>query len=174
MMIRKYIVPGQQLAVGKLEYKSIIEDKLEISCLYDDAVMELMWGLKNSIQYLVPSEKLELTKDDRLRMSKGMKVVLEYFDLKVEPEMVNEYIIETAGAVYSCDHCVNKNAKNLRAAGEHLKKISNIDSQNWCLIKLATALKIICYPGEELPGIPLEVNYTNILQNFFWLVSVHF
>ena len=28
MTIRKYIVPGQQLAVGKPEYKTIIEDKL--------------------------------------------------------------------------------------------------------------------------------------------------
>ncbi|XBI89749.1 hypothetical protein VPH35_027515 [Triticum aestivum] len=163
MMIREYIVPGQNLAVGKLEYKSIIEDKLGISCLYGDSVVELMWGLKNCIQYLVPSEKVEVTKDDRLRMSKGMKIVLEYYHLKVEPEMVNKHIIETAGVVHSCDHCVNKNAKSLRAAGEHLKKISNIDSQNWCLIKLATALKIICYPGEELPGIPLEVNYANIL-----------
>nr|CDM84311.1 unnamed protein product [Triticum aestivum] len=157
MTIRKYIVPGQQLAVGKPEYKTIIEDKLEISCLHDDAVMELMWGLGNCVEYLVPSEKLELTMEGRLRMSKGLKTVLESYDLQVEPEMVNKHIIETAGVVYSCDHSVNKHGKSLRAAGEHLKKISDIDSQDWCLIKLVTALKLLCYPTEELPGIPLEV-----------------
>lgn len=119
--------------------------------------MELMWGLKNCFEYLVPSEKLELSKDDHLRMSKGMEAVLGRYNLKVEPEMVNEQIIETTAVVYNYDHFVNKHAESLRPAGELLKKISNIDPQNWGLVKVAIALKIPCYPEEELPGNPLEV-----------------
>jgi hypothetical protein len=33
-----------------------------------------MWGLKNCMQYLVPEEKLKLTREDCLQMSKGMKI----------------------------------------------------------------------------------------------------
>jgi nucleolar protein 58 len=45
-MIKKWLLPKQKLAVGKLEYKTCIEASLKIPCLFDDAVMELMWGLK--------------------------------------------------------------------------------------------------------------------------------
>jgi len=41
-------VPGQLLAVGKLEHKIIIESELNIPCLYDDTVMEVIWGVKKS------------------------------------------------------------------------------------------------------------------------------
>ena len=70
---------------------------------------------------------------------------------------VNEKIVELTGIVYSCDLSVNKHSVFLRAAGEHLKNISDIDSQHWGLAKLATALKIICYPDEGLPGDPRQV-----------------
>jgi nucleolar protein 58 len=69
-MIKKWLLPKQKIAVGKLEYKTCIEASLKIPCLFDDAVMELMWGLKNMMKSLVPEEKLELTKQDRLPMSK--------------------------------------------------------------------------------------------------------
>lgn len=93
MMIRKYIEPGQKLAVGELKYKDIIEAKLEISCLFDETVMELMWGLKNCMQHLVPDEKIKLTKKDRLPMSEGMKIVLRSYRFEVEPEIVMKKLL---------------------------------------------------------------------------------
>ncbi|KAJ1267074.1 hypothetical protein BS78_07G028000 [Paspalum vaginatum] len=78
-MIRNHIVPDQKLAVGKLEYKHIIEDKLGIACLFDDTVVELMWGLKNCMHHLLPGEKGELSKENRRHMSQGMKIVLDRF-----------------------------------------------------------------------------------------------
>jgi hypothetical protein len=60
-----------------------------ISCLFDDCVLELMWGLKNCMHHLVPGEELELAKEDRLQMSKGMKMVLDGYGFDVKPEMVS-------------------------------------------------------------------------------------
>ncbi|XP_062188617.1 probable nucleolar protein 5-2 [Phragmites australis] len=149
-MIEKCIKPGQKLAVGKREYQDIIEKNLGISCLCNEAVMEVMWGLKNLMWYLVPDEKSELTKEDCLPMSEGMKIVLNRHGFDVKPEMVNKCIIEATGMVYECDFCVDKHAESLHGAGEHLKKISDIKFEDWDLLKLATALMMVCYPHGEV------------------------
>jgi len=54
-------------------------------------VMELMWGLNNLKEHLVPDGKSELSKEDCLPMCEGMKFTLNKYgfgDLK--PEMVSE------------------------------------------------------------------------------------
>lgn len=46
---------------------------------------------------------------------------------------------------------MDRHSQNLRAAGKHLKDISSIDTQDWNLVKLAGALKLMLYPEEEFP-----------------------
>ncbi|KAL6841819.1 hypothetical protein ACP4OV_028331 [Aristida adscensionis] len=53
-MIKCWVKPRQMLAVGKREYKDIIEEKLGIHCIFNDEVMELIWGLKNLMKVLGP------------------------------------------------------------------------------------------------------------------------
>ncbi|TVU43887.1 hypothetical protein EJB05_03745 [Eragrostis curvula] len=149
-MIRKHVHPEMKLVVGKLEHKEIIEASLSIYCLFDEVVMEVMWGLKNLMKSLVPEEKLELPKEDRLLMSYGMKIVLDRHGFNVKPEMVNRDIIEMAGALHSCDSCMDHHAAFLRRGHEQLEKVSGMNSQNWDSLKVATALKLICYPEEEV------------------------
>ncbi|CAD6215356.1 unnamed protein product [Miscanthus lutarioriparius] len=146
-MIRCCIKPDQKLAVGSHEYKEIIEKTMKISCLHDSTVMEVMWGLKNCMHHLVPAE---LTKDDRPLMSEGMKRVLDKYHFIYKPEIINDRIIEVACVVYNYDCCVEKHSESLREAGKHLKNISGINSEGWSLFKLATALKMVCYPEDHL------------------------
>jgi hypothetical protein len=40
-----------------------------IHFLFDEAVLEVMWGLKNLIKILVPDEELELANEDCLQIS---------------------------------------------------------------------------------------------------------
>ncbi|PVH33613.1 hypothetical protein PAHAL_8G033200 [Panicum hallii] len=172
-MIQKHIEPDQKLAVGSLKYKKIIEQHLGISCLFDDCVLELMWGLKNCMHHLVPGEELELAKEDRLQMSKGMKMVLDGYGFDVKPEMVNECSIEAACVVYNCDYCVDKHSKSLHGAAKHLEEISGINPQGWSSMKIATALMMVCCPYQQLkPGDPREAN-NNILHMCSELVALH-
>ncbi|KAL6873657.1 hypothetical protein ACP4OV_013739 [Aristida adscensionis] len=67
-MIRNCVITKQKLAVGNPEYKNIIERNMGISCLCNDVVMELMWGLKYQMKNLVPGEELELTNEDKFHM----------------------------------------------------------------------------------------------------------
>jgi nucleolar protein 58 len=47
---------------------------------------------------------------------------------------------------------VDRHSENLRAAGKHLKEISGIDTQDWNIVKLAGALKLIFYSEEKFPA----------------------
>ena len=61
---------------------------------------------------------------------------------------VTERIIKMAGVMYECDRCVGKHDISLRLAATHLMEISQIDTNDWDLLKFATALMMICYPKE--------------------------
>uniref|UniRef100_A0A0E0A998 Uncharacterized protein n=1 Tax=Oryza glumipatula TaxID=40148 RepID=A0A0E0A998_9ORYZ len=149
-MIRKCICPGQTLAVGKPEYVTIIESDLGIKCLWNAEVMELMWGLNNLKEHLVPDGKSELSKEDCLPMCEGMKFTLNKYgfgDLK--PEMVTRSIIEATGLLYETDYNVRKYGESMRYACKHLKETSGINAEDWDLLKLATAIMMLCYPNGE-------------------------
>ncbi|KAM0930593.1 hypothetical protein ACQ4PT_000854 [Festuca glaucescens] len=148
-MILKWHLPGQKLAVGKPEYKTVIEAELGILCLYDEPVMELMRGLKYLMHSIVPEEKSKLAEEDGLQASQGLKLLLDRYGFDVKPEMVNQCIIETACNLYDCSS-LKKQTKSWRLASDFLEEVSSIDSKDWEIPKLATALKIVCYPEDEI------------------------
>jgi len=91
-MIMRCCHPSRTLAVGNMESKRIIEKSLPVRCLFNETVMEAMWGLKNLMHVLVPAEKLELTKKDRLPMSQGLKWLMDRHGFGVKPEMVSSAV----------------------------------------------------------------------------------
>ncbi|GJM93310.1 hypothetical protein PR202_ga09856 [Eleusine coracana subsp. coracana] len=144
-MIRR-CCPWQMLAVGNLKYKRIIETSLDVPCLCNEIVMEVMWGLKNLMHVLVPEEKLKLKKQDRLPMSYGLKKLLDRYGFDVKPRMINEEIVVGSCVVHDSDFCEKKLSTTLSEGGHLLQEVSGINSEGWDLMKLATALKIIAYP----------------------------
>ena len=74
----------------------------------------------------------------------------------------------TACNLYDSDCCLKNQFKSLRLASHFLQDVSSINFQDWDILKLATALKMVCYPEDDiLFGNPDEVNHTNILQICF-------
>uniref|UniRef100_A0ACD6A1D8 Uncharacterized protein n=1 Tax=Avena sativa TaxID=4498 RepID=A0ACD6A1D8_AVESA len=148
-MIKKWHSPGQKIAVGKLEYKKILEERLNIPCLYGQTVVELTWGIRKCMPISVPGEKSQLTEEDRLLpISKGLETFLGSYGCIVKPEMVNDEIIETAGVLFKCDSTVKKHSKALLSARGLIKDVSGINCEHWSLLKIARALKIIWWPEE--------------------------
>ncbi|XP_073365399.1 uncharacterized protein [Aegilops tauschii subsp. strangulata] len=143
-MILKWRRPGQELLVGKPEYKSVIEASLGIPCRHDELVMEVMWGMKRFMPSLVRREKSELPKEDLLPVSQGLQMLLSSYGFDVKPEMVNDQIVATASVLFDCDAAEKKQYRDFHALGRHLKNVSGIEYENWDLLKLATAFKIIC------------------------------
>ncbi|KAL6615489.1 hypothetical protein ACP70R_037759 [Stipagrostis hirtigluma subsp. patula] len=152
-MISKSILPGQKLAVGNENYQNIIEKNLVgIYCLYNDAVLEVMWGLKNLMKSLVPGENSDFPTDDDPypRMSRGMKMLLDRNGYVVEPEMVNGNMIEMSAALHNCDICVERHTDILRRMATIIVEKSNINCEKWGIQKMATALLVLCYPHMEV------------------------
>ncbi|KAM0879110.1 hypothetical protein ACQ4PT_034439 [Festuca glaucescens] len=100
-MIKKLHSPGQKMAVGKPEYKRIIEERLGIHCLHGPVVMELMWGIQRWLPSSVPEEKTQLAEEDRLPLSRGLQDFLSRYGCDdVKPEMVNDRIAKTAAYLF--------------------------------------------------------------------------
>jgi len=148
-MILRYHHPCQKLAVGKPEYKTIIETSLQgVPCLFDETVMEVMWGLKNLMHSLVPQEKLKLTKEDRLPMSQGLKMFLYQYGFDVKPELVSEQVVIAACLLHDAGLIEERHTKQLYWAADKLKDVSGINSEGWDAMKIATALTIMFDPFE--------------------------
>lgn len=155
-MLKIWCRPGETLVVGNLEHKEIIEadQELGVTCLYDDLVMEVMWGMKNLMRSLVPQEKKVLTKEERLPISKGLEMMLRNYGFEVNPEMVNDEIVETACFLYDCDLVEKKHSKSLHMTDTYFMEISGLNSMDWDTMKIATALKKITCPEEEIKHPP--------------------
>ncbi|KAL6903641.1 hypothetical protein ACP4OV_004454 [Aristida adscensionis] len=145
-MIMRWHRPGQKMAVGNPGYKRIIEASL---CNCDEIVMEVMWGLKNLMHFLVPQEKMKLTKEDRLPMSKELSMVLSRHGYDVKPEMVDDRIIVLAYRLLDYELWCREHCKPFHWVALDLKRISGIRSEGWDSMKFAAAVKIICFPAER-------------------------
>ncbi|KAM0900061.1 hypothetical protein ACQ4PT_020871 [Festuca glaucescens] len=156
-MIFKYIKFEEKLVVGRPEYKEIIEELLV--CVAVDAVEEVMWGMQNLLHTIVPEEQSEMPMEDRIPMSQGLEMVLRRHGFVVEPKMINEHIIEMANTMYDIDLRERVHSKFLHnLLGEAFMAISGVDIEDWPLLKLATAVKKMCYPDEGiLVGDPYEM-----------------
>ncbi|TVU28103.1 hypothetical protein EJB05_19612, partial [Eragrostis curvula] len=114
--------------------------------------------LANLMYSFVPEEKSQLAKEDRLQMSLGLKMDLNRYGFDVKPEMVSDSIIVAACALHDCDYCYKEFSGSLRIAGNLLKDVSHFNCEDWDLLKLATALKLICRPEEKIVvGNPQEM-----------------
>uniref|UniRef100_A0A0E0LXD7 Uncharacterized protein n=1 Tax=Oryza punctata TaxID=4537 RepID=A0A0E0LXD7_ORYPU len=120
-MLKIWCRRGEKLMVGSLEYKEIIEADQElqgVTCLYDDYVMEVTWGIKNLMWSLV------LTKEERLPISEGLEIILHRYNFDVKSEMVNDDVVETTCYLYHCDFLEKKHSKSLHKADYHLTRTS--------------------------------------------------
>ncbi|CAO2039139.1 unnamed protein product [Urochloa humidicola] len=52
--------------------------------------------------------------------------------------------------MYDCDQHVNESRNTLRSCAWYIKSISRLDTRDWDLMKIATALMIICCPEENI------------------------
>ncbi|XP_047067528.1 nucleolar protein 58-like isoform X2 [Lolium rigidum] len=150
-MIMKFHFPWSKLAVAKPEYKEIVELYLNISCVHGPAVMELMWGIQNCMQLLVPMEKQKLTEADRLPISEGLHALLSRYGCVVKPEMVSEEIVNVASALFWCESVEKENETPLRSLGCLINRVSGINCDSWSFLTIATAIQVIWCP-EEIAG----------------------
>lgn len=63
-----------------------------------------MWGMQHLMHRLVPGEKSELPKEDRVPMSQGLQMFLSGYGYHVKPEMVSFTAANVSASL--CGHAI--------------------------------------------------------------------
>ena len=124
--LKKNIVKKEltdELAVADAKLGGIIKDKLEIACVADQRVHELMRGIRAQMTSLI--EGLD---DARLRqMQLGLGHTLSRYKLKFSPDKVDTMIVQAIGLLDELDKEVNTYAMRVKEwYGWHFPEMAKI------------------------------------------------
>ncbi|KMT13496.1 hypothetical protein BVRB_4g082750 [Beta vulgaris subsp. vulgaris] len=104
--LRKFLkahCKGDTLAVADSKLGSAIKEKLQIDCLHNNAVMELMRGVRSQLTELISG----LGAQDLAPMSLGLSHSLSRYKLKFSPDKVDTMVVQAIGLLDDLDKELN-------------------------------------------------------------------
>ncbi|KAF6176652.1 hypothetical protein GIB67_034514 [Kingdonia uniflora] len=128
---------GDKLAVADSKLGNAIKEKLQIDCVHNNTVMELMRGLRNQLTQLISGIAVQ----DLTPMSLGLSHSLSRYKLKFSPDKVDTMIIQAIGLLDDLDKELNTYAMRVREwYGWHFPELAKIVQDN---IQYARAVKLM-------------------------------
>ncbi|KAL9379095.1 hypothetical protein Peur_027577 [Populus x canadensis] len=128
--LRKFLranCDGETLAVADSKLGNAIKDKLKIECVHNNAVMELMRGVRSQLTELISG----LATQDLAPMSLGLSHSLSRYKLKFSPDKVDTMIIQAIGLLDDLDKELNTYAMRVREwYGWHFPELAKIVQDN--------------------------------------------
>ncbi|KAG6773307.1 hypothetical protein POTOM_020572 [Populus tomentosa] len=138
--LRKFLranCDGETLGVADSKLGNAIKDKLKIECVHNNAVMELMRGVRSQLTELISG----LATQDLAPMSLGLSHSLSRYKLKFSPDKVDTMIIQAIGLLDDLDKELNTYAMRVREwYGWHFPELAKIIQDN---ILYAKAVKLM-------------------------------
>uniref|UniRef100_M4F4V7 Nucleolar protein 58 n=1 Tax=Brassica campestris TaxID=3711 RepID=M4F4V7_BRACM len=128
--LRKFLkanCEGETLAVADSKLGNIIKEKLKIDCVHNNAVMELLRGVRSQLTELISG----LGDQDLAPMSLGLSHSLARYKLKFSSDKVDTMIIQAIGLLDDLDKELNTYAMRVREwYGWHFPELAKIISDN--------------------------------------------
>ncbi|KAG2305537.1 hypothetical protein Bca4012_059571 [Brassica carinata] len=128
--LRKFLkanCKGETLAVADSKLGNIIKEKLTIDCVHNNAVMELLRGVRSQLSELISG----LGEQDLAPMSLGLSHSLARYKLKFSSDKVDTMIIQAIGLLDDLDKELNTYAMRVREwYGWHFPELAKIISDN--------------------------------------------
>ncbi|CAK9149759.1 unnamed protein product [Ilex paraguariensis] len=128
--LRKFLrvhCDGETLAVADSKLGNAIKEKLQIECVHNNAVMELMRGVRSQLTELISG----LGAQDLAPMSLGLSHSLSRYKLKFSPDKVDTMIIQAIGLLDDLDKELNTYAMRVREwYGWHFPELAKIVQDN--------------------------------------------
>lgn len=138
--LRKFLrahCEDEALAVADSKLGNAIKEKLQIDCVHNNAVMELMRGVRSQLSELISG----LAPQDLNPMSLGLSHSLSRYKLKFSPDKVDTMIIQAIGLLDDIDKELNTYAMRVREwYGWHFPELAKIVQDN---ILYAKAVKLM-------------------------------
>ncbi|KAH9605852.1 hypothetical protein KSS87_012488 [Heliosperma pusillum] len=148
--LRKFLkshCPGETLAVADSKLGNAIKEKLQIDCVHNNSVMELMRGIRSQLTELISG----LGSQDLAPMSLGLSHSLSRYKLKFSPEKVDTMIIQAIGLLDDLDKELNTYAMRVREwYGWHFPELAKIVQDN---ILYSKAVKLM---GDRVNAAKLD------------------
>ncbi|PIN21060.1 Ribosome biogenesis protein - Nop58p/Nop5p [Handroanthus impetiginosus] len=115
------------LAVADSKLGNTIKEKLQIECVHNNAVMELMRGVRGQLTELISG----LAAQDLAPMSLGLSHSLSRYKLKFSPDKVDTMIIQAISLLDDLDKELNTYAMRVREwYGWHFPELAKIIQDN--------------------------------------------
>ncbi|CAH2055062.1 unnamed protein product [Thlaspi arvense] len=148
--LRKFLkanCQGEVLAVADSKLGNIIKEKLKIDCVHNNAVMELLRGVRSQFTELITG----LGHQDLAPMSLGLSHSLARYKLKFSSDKVDTMIIQAIGLLDDLDKELNTYAMRVREwYGWHFPELAKIISDN---IHYAKSVKLM---GDRINAAKLD------------------
>tara|TARA_B110001452_G_scaffold202928_1_gene172939 strand:+ start:291 stop:1523 length:1233 start_codon:yes stop_codon:yes gene_type:complete len=134
----------------------VIKEKLNIPCIYDESVLQLMRGLRNQIESLVTAASASEMKS----MAIGLAHSLSRYKLKFSPDKVDTMIVQAIGLLDDLDKELNTYAMRLREwYGWHFPELGKIvpDHQMYAKALMKMGVRTKCKEMDFSDILPEEV-----------------
>ncbi|BAT90959.1 hypothetical protein LR48_Vigan08g175000 [Vigna angularis] len=154
--LRKFLrvhCENETLGVADSKLGNVIKEKLKIDCIHNNAVMELMRGVRNQLTELISG----LAVQDMAPMSLGLSHSLSRYKLKFSADKVDTMIVQAIGLLDDLDKELNTYAMRVREwYGWHFPELTKIVQDN---IQYARAVKLM---GDRVNA--AELDFSEILS----------
>jgi len=128
-----------KLAVSDPKLGSLIKEKLDIACVYDNTILELMRGIRGQLEGLVSG----LSSADANAMKLGLSHSLCRYKLKFSPDKVDTMIIQAIALLDELDKELNTYAMRVREwYGWHFPEMGKIVNDNILYAKIIRKMSI--------------------------------
>ncbi|KAJ8558474.1 hypothetical protein K7X08_005240 [Anisodus acutangulus] len=148
--LRKFLkahCDSETLGVADSKLGNAIKEKLQIDCVHNHAVMELMRGVRSQLTELITG----LASQDLAPMSLGLSHSLSRYKLKFSPDKVDTMIVQAIGLLDDLDKELNTYAMRVREwYGWHFPELAKIVQDN---ILYAKAVKLM---GDRVNAAQLD------------------
>ena len=127
------------LAVGDSKLGGAIKEKLNIQCVWDDSVMQLMRGLRNQMENLIDAA----SGAEMRSMQIGLAHSLSRYKLKFSPDKVDTMIVQAIGLLDDLDKELNTYAMRLKEwYGWHFPELGKIVPDNLMYGKVVQRMRM--------------------------------
>ena len=141
------------LAVGDSKLGGAIKEKLNIQCVWDDSVMQLMRGLRNQMENLIDAA----SGAEMRSMQIGLAHSLSRYKLKFSPDKVDTMVVQAVGLLDDLDKELNTYAMRLKEwYGWHFPELGKIVPDNLMYGKVVQRMRMLPAQGARLRDILAE------------------
>uniref|UniRef100_T1IPH9 Nucleolar protein 58 n=1 Tax=Strigamia maritima TaxID=126957 RepID=T1IPH9_STRMM len=124
-MLKKVVMkePGEQLAVADAKLGNIIKDKLNISCVFNTQIAELMRCIRSQLDSLITG----FPQKEMTAMALGLAHSLSRYKLKFSPDKVDTMIVQAVSLLQDLDKELNNYVMRCREwYGWHFPELGKV------------------------------------------------